>query len=839
MLTLVKANLAHHSRRYIATLLAVAISVAFVAASLVFGGALNRGIRDQVAGDYEGVAAVVSVDYASLGGEEEADFPNLTDTISAVEGVAGVSQVYPLGRTGFEQAGASASAAWIPTGIVEEGTLRAPAVERGEMPLGVNQALVSTSAAERLGLDVGSTLSVKDNDGANRDLQVVGVAADSGTSIALGTEDLLVSRETMQVLAPGWEPSELLVAAGDKSSAAEQEELVAAIQAALDQSGVTGVIVETGNAAVDDALGSINSSQAGLTIMLLLFPVISAGVAMIVVGTTFQVIFRQREREMALLRVVGATGKQVRRLMILESGAVGLIGSIGGVLVGIFGGAAIATALGVVNGFGTALASVSLTQALVVIVIGTLLTLLSGLRPALHASRVSPVTALAGQVSTVTEMGRKQAVMGIIFGIMTVALGAVTALGVIGVDDSDMKLARFPLVLLGAVLTAAALIAWLSAVIPLVTRAIGRLGRSEGVRLAAANTARTPGRTAATGIAIFIGVALISMVTLGAQSLRVTAATTLDASAPVDLVVTAPASGFTPEQVAALLESDDAEATVVALGAQAQVNAPSGDGTTSYEGVLVDGTDLDQIARNDISTLEDGQIAVPSWQAQTGDQVEVCIEGQCRTLTAVADDTLSDGMRFVVSGATAQEFGVALVPIQAWMKLANPDRYQTVVGEIREMGPDLGVEGSVALRAAVDQIVDILVMVVVALLAVSVLVSLVGTANTLSLSVAERMKENGLLRALGMTKKQVRAMLSWEALLIAGVATVAGLLAGAYFGIVGFMSLPLGVSNYVIAVPWGQWAVIVVVAVVAALAASVLPGRKASSVSPVEALAAQ
>lgn len=839
MLPLVKANLAHHSRRYVATLLAVAISVAFVAASLVFGGALNRGIRDQVAGDYEGVAAVVTLDYGALETQDEADFLSLANVMDTVEGVPGVTQVYPMGYTGFEQSGSATSSAWIPTGIVEDGTLRVPRLERGEMPSGVNQALVSSSAAERLGVDVGSTLSVNDVEGTPHELQVVGVTANSGTNIGLRAEDLLVGGETMRVLAPEWEPSELLVAAGDKPSVAQQQELVSAIDSALEKSGVAGIDVETGSAAVDEALGSINASQAGLTIMLLLFPVISAAVAMIVVGTTFQVIFRQREREMALLRVVGATGKQVRRLMVLESGAVGLIGSAVGVFIGVFGGAGIASGLGVVGSYGRALASVSITQALVVIAVGTLLTLLAGLRPALHASRVSPVTALAGQVSTVAEMGRKQVIIGIISGVFTVALAVVTALGAFAGGSEDDKLSRFPLVLLGAVLTVSALIVFLSAVIPLLTRAVGRLGRSEGIRLAAANTARAPGRTAATGIAIFIGVALISMVTLGAQSLRVTASTTLDASAPVDLVVTAPPSGFTPEQVAALLENKDADAAVVALGAPAKVSMPSGDGTVSNSGVLVDGTGLDAIARNDVSMPEDGQITVPEWQAATGDQVEVCVNEECRTLTAVVDNTLSDGTRFVVNGTTAEEFAGALVPMQAWMKLAKPDSYQTVVGEIQEMGPDLGVDGSVALRAAIDQIVNILVMVVVALLAVSVLVSLVGVTNTLSLSVAERTKENGLLRALGMTKKQVRAMLAWEALLIAGVSTAVGLLAGAYFGIVGFMSLPIGTANYVIAVPWGQWAVIVAVAVLAALAASVLPGRKASSVSPVEALAAQ
>lgn len=831
MLQLVQANLAHHARRYVATIVAVAISVAFVSASLLFGGALNSGIREQVAGDYSGSAAVVSVDYGSV---DDGNYPDLNKAMDVIGTLPDVTEVFPLGSYGFTQDGPAQM--WIPVGIVGEGELHATALASGTLPKGAGEALIGSAALERLHLDVGSIVSLEDDEGQAAELRIVGVFETPRVSLGLGGHDLLIPVQTMLSLAPTWQPSEILVATDNpKPSVQTQEQVVQTVTATLSDAGIEGVNVATTSATVDDALASINASQAALTLMLLLFPVISAVVAMIVVGTTFQVIFRQREREMALLRVIGATGKQVRRLMILESLAVGLIGSALGILIGVLGGAGIAAGVGVVASFTNALASVSLVQLLIVLAVGTVLTGLAGFRPALRASRVSPVTALAGDVVTVAAMSRKQVVIGIISGVVTVALGVFTALRAFGVEGTDEKIAAFPLVLLGSVLTAAALIVFLSAMIPLMTRALGRLGTGEGLRLAAANTGRSPGRTAATGVAIFIGVALISMVTLGAQSLRVTAKSTLDESAPVDLIVSTSETGFTAAQLSSLETLAGIEASVLAQGAAGSVQV----GDETYEAALIEDLGLDTVARGEVTNLADGQVAVPSWIISEPQDVEVCVEGQCRTLEAVADDALADGTRFVVSAQTLSEFGVKTAPTQVWLKLDNPDEYPTVVSEIQELGPELDVNGAVAIRAVVDQIVNVLVMVVVGLLAVSVLVALVGITNTLSLSVAERTKENGLLRALGMTRKQVRAMLSWESLLIAGVATTAGLAAGAYFGIVGFVALPLGLSNYLISVPWVQWAAIVVVAFVAALGASVVPGRRASMVSPVEALAAQ
>ena len=829
---LIRANLKHHARRYTATVVAAAIAVAFVAAALVFGGALNQGIRDQVAGQYTGAAVVVSPDY------ESAEWPDLSEAVGIVEDVPGVTEVYAASYSGIELD--RPNNPWLSAATIGGQRLHTQTLESGTNPTTTTEILVSDGVAQRYELEVGSVLTAKNREGNPLDLTVTGIVQTKQQSIMVSVADVFFTNEGLAAASPGLQPEELL-AAGDKAelSSEEQEDLATAVQAALDEGGIEGAVVTTGHDATEESLKAINTSSAALTLMLLLFPVIAATVAMIVIGTTFQVIFRQRERELALLRVIGATGKQVRRLMVMESVAVGLVGSVIGIVVGVLGGSAIASAGGVVSSFAVALTSVSITQVLVLLVIGTLLTTLAGFRPALRASRVAPVQALAGRPESVAQMTRKQVVTGLVSGVLTAGLGGATAYLAFSTTDPDLKMERFPAVLGLAVLTAAALITLLSAVLPLITRAVGKWGASESYRLAAVNTVRNPGRTAATGIAVFIGVTLISMVTFGAESLRATSAAALDRSAPIDLVVSAPPAGFTDKQLSDLEASPGLATSVVVDGAPARIEVSEGSEVFGPEGTLVVDSGLDSVMRGSAEALSDGEVLVPAWLVTAATEGSVCVEDTCADVTLIPSEGTAGDDRFVVTPATATNMGVELAPTQVWMQLEDPGQYADIISQIQESGSDLQIEGAVALRSAIDQIVNILVMVVVGLLAVSVLVALVGITNTLSLSVAERSRENGLLRALGMTRKQVRSMLSWEALLIAVTSTLLGLLAGAYFGAVGFMSLPTGVSESVLAVPWVQWLIIVVVAIGAALVASIVPGRRASRVSPVEALAAE
>jgi putative ABC transport system permease protein len=209
-----------------------------------------------------------------------------------------------------------------------------------------------------------------------------------------------------------------------------------------------------------------------------------------------------------------------------------------------------------------------------------------------------------------------------------------------------------------------------------------------------------------------------------------------------------------------------------------------------------------------------------------------------RTLTVVSGDpdapllTAVD-LRGLVPDATLDS---------VWLRLADDVDQTAVIDEITDVAgttvPTAFVTGLASERAAIDSVVDVLLLVVTGLLGVAVLIALIGVGNTLALSVVERRQESGLLRALGLTRGQLRGLLAWEAVLVAGVAAVLGVLVGGAYGLVGAAAGLGEVGEVVISIPWLQVGAIVVVATVAGLLASVLPGRRAARTPPVAAIAA-
>lgn len=844
MRVLFAGSLRHHARRYVATIVAITIAVAFVAAALVFGGSLNQGVKDKVAGQYNGVTAVVR------GGPTDGSW-TLRDLQAKVAGLESVKATY-IQQSSFNQVKrAGTGDMYMSSALIRSPEMGGLQLIEGSLPSKGSDAVISKDASERVGAKVGDTVTLfQDQWACNKDgcpesprpsvpvnLTITGISKKGAGDTAFQVTDLFVTDGAMDQLSPDWQGNELLIATADPNPSKEQQqEFTNNLAAVMKANGFCGAQIETAYKVVDEQMKMLNTDQAALTTMLLVFPVISSIVALIVVGTTFQVIFRQRERELALLRTIGATGKQVRRLMLIESATVGLVGAILGAVIGIFGGAAIAKLVGVVQTYKSGLISVSPRAILITVLVGTVFTLLAGFRPAVRASRVPPIQALAGETQSVQAVTTKRKATAIVSAIVMVALGIFT--WILASGPEDQKEETFAQVLLLAVLTAAAVIVFVAAVLPMITKALGKLGRKESFRLAATNTARNPGRTASTGIAIFIGVTLIALVTVGAQSMRESAKFAMDSSAPIDLMVESGPTGFTDKQLKELAALKGIESSAVVNGTHVNATLVSSD--APWNGTLLDTTGTQDAVRGTLPKVGPGQVSLPFVGAEGPETVRLCDDNnECHEVQGIPTADFPGGAWMMAPNETFEQLGLHAEPVQVWIKLQNPEKYQNILASIGDIAPDSTTGGFVNVRTSIDQIINILVMVVVALLAVSVLVALVGITNTLSLSVAERTRENGLLRALGMTKKEMRSMLGWEALLIGTVSTVAGLIAGAYFGVTGFNSLPIGMSDRIIAIPWFQWALIVIVAIAAAMLASVVPGRRAARVSPTEALASE
>jgi putative ABC transport system permease protein len=236
---------------------------------------------------------------------------------------------------------------------------------------------------------------------------------------------------------------------------------------------------------------------------------------------------------------------------------------------------------------------------------------------------------------------------------------------------------------------------------------------------------------------------------------------------------------------------------------------------------------------------------IPEWLAQTwsvadGDAVALTGSGTAAEFTVLVVD---DGPpRLPVDGLSqlVPDAGIG----QLWLRLseADPDAQidavDRVTDVVAEADPSAAVTGVVTLRDQINEVLDILLLVVTGLLGIAVVIALIGVGNTLALSVVERRQENGLLRALGLTRGQLRGLLAWEAVLVAGVAAVLGVVLGGAYGLAGAASVLGGIGEVVLVVPWLQVAAIVAVATVAGLLASVLPARRAARTAPVAAIAA-
>ncbi|WP_299959854.1 ABC transporter permease [uncultured Modestobacter sp.] len=813
------ASIRAHLPRLVASTLAIVIAVGFVVATLVLNETTKATVLEAAGAQYVDTDVVVTSDSGTgLAGQ--------VDTLTGLDGVQAVDptwqtsvQAVAPGRTGAQYL--------LVESVAADPKLRWQQLTAGALPVRPDEVAVS----ERVGAAVGDVLPVTTYDdegtGTTTDATVTGVVDLGGDPTAGIYGKAYVTADQAQAWG-ATEPTELRIAG---TTAADPDALIGEVRAALSGEDVT---VRTGTEQAEESVAALTGDATWLTTSLLVFATIAVLVAGLVIANTFAVLLAQRTRDLALLRCVGATARQVRRSVLGEAVLTGLVASVIGVLAGIGLSAAVSA---VVSGTDSPIplsgVSVPLYAVGVGIAVGTLTTLVAALAPARAATKVAPLAALrpTDPAPLRSRGGVARLVTGLLLAVPGVALMA------LGVLTSDILIS-----LGGGVLSSLGLLLLAQRAVPPIVAAAGRLlGRFGGLpaRLATGNATRNPRRTAATATALLIGVTLTTAMVVGASSTRATAQAGLAANYPTDVIV----ESFdepVPPSLQGQLESVDGVVAATGLTAT-YLTGP--DGTETWASG-VDAAQALPVLRSttEVTLPELGEVVLSDWEADTwgvgpGDSVTLTAGDRSRTLTVLAGDTT----RPLLSSTDLQ----ALVPGAAvetmWLRLADDVDQTAVIDEVTDLAgtalPTSFVTGLASERAAIDGVVDVLLLVVTGLLGVAVVIALIGVGNTLALSVVERRQESGLLRALGLTRGQLRGLLAWEAVLVAGVAAVLGVLVGGAYGLVGAASALGEVGEVVISIPWLQVLAIVLVATVAGLLASVLPARRAAKTPPVAAIA--
>ena len=837
--TLLSANLRTHGRRYVSTGLAVAISTAFIAITLIVMTTLAASLSAGVYSRYRGGTIVVE---RGKGGTEES-MSRATEALKALPGVSGIKE---MGQwPGEAQSDYSRGKLYV--SILPSDPFEQPRLTRGKLPESETEIVIPESTASTLKLSVGDTLGMRPGYSSKeyRSVSIVGLTPSRTSGIGLPSS-YLTDKGFAAVYGTSTTGAILVATSSPDADqnanppVATQETWVASANSAL--AGIPDITVSTVKDKIKEDLDQAQIGSAATMAIMLVFPAIAALVASIVVSSTFRVVLAQRTRELALLRTLGATRGQVRSLVVREAFAIGAISSAIGVAAGALIGTLAAWGTGLADSFPAAIGAVSPVQLIGTWLGATLFTTLVGVFPARAASRVAPIAALA-PVNEVGAAARKKHTVRFIIGLlMTVGSCALVALALSAKDNSAKFLGAFG----GSILALIGLILVVSVLLPSITRGFGLLFPGMLSAMARENTTRNPGRTSATGTAIIIGVTLVVTIMVGAASMRTTLVDAVNSARPFDLIAVSRTGVLTDEQKSGIVSTEGVAATVDQYGAPGELTKTSGApaykplGNSDLDAevaasVSVSGEpDYTSVVHSPVTQLGDDQVRVGEKSVE-GQKLKLCVDS-CVELTAVYSNSFS--------------FGQAAVSEATLRRISEPERQAVIIKMVDGADPEtvqsallkdasLDVSGSALERKIYMTMIDRLMLVLVGLLGVSVLVSLVGVANTLSLSVAERTRENGLLRALGLTERQMKGLMAVEALILSLTGALIGLVLGACFGWIGVLALPLEDATPVLSIPWGQLAIVFVIAVVCALVASWLPGRRAARVSPSEALATE
>ncbi|WP_433424730.1 ABC transporter permease [Microtetraspora malaysiensis] len=579
-----------------------------------------------------------------------------------------------------------------------------------------------------------------------------------------------------------------------------------------------------------ERLTNVQNRVDSLSVMLLLFAGIALFVSVLVIANTFSILFAQRLRDFALLRCIGATRRQVVRSIRREAAAVGVLASLTGTLVGAglgYGLIALINALAPTAPMGAA--ELPTLWLLGGFAAGLVVTMVASWLPTRRVVRVHPLAALrpdaAVDVHTATGLVRLA-----LAAILLVAGPAL--LGVAMVQDSTAFMVA------GGGSVFAGVLLFGPVLVPRLVRITGALLGPAG-RLATKNAVRNPRQTATTTASLLVGVTLTTAVLTGMATWRSALDEQIGRDHPIDVALTSPEGPVTTELLNRVRRTPGVEQAISVDGAVARVAG------LDKPIPVVTAPAAEHVARDGgtFARVEPGKIGIDSevfgkdLSLRPGDRVTVRV-GDRRAQLQVAVGT-GWGPVGVVAPETLATLTDAPEPHAIWIRASSGADPARLGGDLDELADPVGatIENGLRTWESLDQQLEIYTWSALGLLGIAVVIALIGIANTLGLSVLERAREHAMLRALGLTRRQLRWMLATEAVLLSVVATLLGTVIGVGFAWVGYETLVTrALSDATMHVPWLSLGVVVLIAALAGLLAAVLPARRAARVTPAAGL---
>ena len=899
--TVARANLRASKKKYILTGIGIAISSFFISAVLMLTSSLQATLDATIGDIYANSQnVVISAGMESQDANSTAKLPMSNDTIKKLQESPEVSSSWILYSFSGTYGADKEKVTYASTPPSKD---LAPFDIEGNLPSKDTELLVAKSFAEKHNLKIGDKVtmpnvvtSATDKDNAKDTEYTLTATFSTGISDSQMSNNIFIGGTSLADIARQLADEEGGIVSDPAKPMAPQafiklknntQESRDALQKELNTGDKnTTPKVFSNTQMMDHLKKQLSSLFDALGTVLIAFAILALLVSSFVISNTFAVLVGQRTRELALLRTLGARGGSLVRMLLMESLVIGLFFSI-------IGSAAVYAVGGILNAmFSTFIVNFSPVAFIVGVLMCTVVTVLASLVPARTALRISPISAMSANTE---QAVKKPSIIGGIIGVVLAIAGGILTTAALKDNNGGTAITTIMWACLLYALAVFLLTPWI--LLPLV-RIIGSVLRGQTGKLALANSLRSPKRTVSTGRAVLVGTLVIGIVLTGHSVLSTSIAKELDRLYPVTAYAPFGESSVTNSSASVTKAKNVADkikglknVEAVSVGSAAGVieytAKPDNAGSTNLKDnvMSLSNDDLHKVSTGESNiNLKDDEVLVPQdiWDLGKFDNnTRLKLTGPLGTVEAKPIKAETKEPFFVVNPATGAKVQDASNPQPATNEQAMPEdpaaqealmkaakenpalarsfaargtatmvlmRAKTPLtssdnsqlqSELAKANDGTEFQGGLSIRKSNDQTLSIMLNASLILLALAVVIAVIGVANTMTLSVNERRRENAMLRSLGLSRKQLRRMVSTEAVMITLGALAMGIVSGVLIGLVLSRVLVRAIREameMVPALPITGMVLVLVVGLLAAFAASAIPAFRSARQSPVEGL---